>query len=150
MTEAGAGYARPLPAMRGLAEEFYRWCGEGELRFQRCTECGSWRHVPREMCAECGARCWEWAPSSGRGTLFTWTVVARALHPDFAEDVPYAPAVIELDEGVRLLSQVVDCPIEELEMGMPVEVVFEKVTEEVALPRFRRVQTGRAGSSRTE
>lgn len=138
MTRAGAEYSKPLPVMQGLTKEFYDWCGQGELRFQRCSECGTWRHVPREMCAECGAWSWEWARSSGRGTVFTWTVVARALHPAFADDVPAAPAVIEMEEGVRLLSIVVDCPIDELEIGMPVEVVFDDVTEEITLPRFRR------------
>jgi uncharacterized OB-fold protein len=93
------------------------------------------------MCAECGSWSWEWSLSSGRGALFTWTVVVRAMHPAFAEDVPLAPAVIEMEEGVRLLSQVVDCPPEELEIGMPVEVVFEDVSDEVTLPRFRRARS---------
>jgi uncharacterized OB-fold protein len=61
------------------------------------------------------------------------------MHPDFAEDVPYAPAVIELDEGIRMVSWVVDCPPEELSPGMPVEVVFDEVTADVTLPKFRRV-----------
>lgn len=136
MTETA--HAKPLPAMEGLAKEFYEYCRRRELRFQRCGDCGAWRHVPREMCAACGSWRWEWAPSSGRGTVFTWTVVARALHPAFQNDAPYAPVVIEMDEGVRLLSQVVDCAPNELAIGMPVEVVFEDVTAEVTLPKFRR------------
>jgi len=92
------------------------------------------------MCAECGSWSWEWARSSGRGSVFTWTVVVRALHPAFKDDVPCAPAVIEMEEGVRVLSRVVDCPPEELEIGMAVEVVFEDVTDEVTLPRFQRVR----------
>ena len=79
-----------------------------------------------------------WAPSSGRGTVFTWTVVGRALHPAYADSVPYAPVVVELEEGVRLLSEVVDCTPEELEIGMPVEVTFEAVTADITLPKFRR------------
>jgi uncharacterized OB-fold protein len=70
--------------------------------------------------------------------VFTWTVVARALHPTFQNDAPYAPVVIEMEEGVRLLSQVVGCAPSELAIGMPVEVVFEDVTAEVTLPKFRR------------
>ena len=132
-------YAKPLPAMQGLAKEFYAWCKQRELRFQRCGDCGAWRHVPRELCPQCGSWKWEWARSTGRGTVFTWTVVARALHPAFQQDTPYAPVVIEMDEGVRLLSQVVGCAPEELTIGMPVEVVFEDVTAEVTLPRFRRL-----------
>jgi uncharacterized OB-fold protein len=138
MQEAAEVIAKPLPALEGLSREFYAWCERGELRFQRCTGCGAWRHVPREMCAECGSSEWEWERSSGRGRVFTWTVVARAMHPAFRSDVPFAPAVIELNEGVRLLSQVVDCPPEELQIDMPVEVTFEAVTPEITLPKFRR------------
>lgn len=136
--EAGRVYAKPLPVLQGLSKEFYGWCKEHELRFQRCTQCGTWRHLPREMCAECGSSSWEWAKSSGRGSVFTWTVAARAMHPAFQDDAPYAPVVIEMDEGVRLLSGVVDCPPDELEIGMPVEVVFDDVTPELTLPKFRR------------
>jgi len=90
------------------------------------------------MCAACGSWQWEWAASSGRGTVFTWTTVARALHPAFQGDTPYAAVVVEMDEGVRLLSQVTDCAPDQLRIGMPVEVVFEEVTPEVTLPKFRR------------
>jgi uncharacterized OB-fold protein len=131
-------YTKPLPAMEGFTKEFYNWCQRQELRFQRCSDCGTWRHVPRELCAACGSWTWEWAASSGRGTVFTWTTIARALHPAFQSDTPYAPVVIEMEEGVRLLSQMVDCPPDQLRIGMPVAVVFDAVTPEVTLPKFRR------------
>ena len=139
MSQTATETTRPLPAMEGLAGEFYACCKRGELRFQRCSDCRAWRHVPREMCPECGSWSWEWARSSGRGRVFSWTVVARALHPAFQDACPYAPAVIEMEEGVRILSEVVDCAPDELEIDMPVEVVFTDVTDEVTLPRFRRV-----------
>jgi hypothetical protein len=128
--------------MEGLAKEFYGFCRQRELRFQRCTDCGAWRHVPREMCPQCGSWQWEWARSNGCGTVFTWTTIARALHPAFQDDTPYAPIVIEMEEGVRLLSQVIDCAPDQLRIGMAVEVVFEDVTGEVTLPKFRRQQKG--------
>lgn len=131
-------YTKPLPDLAGHAGEFYGFCKEGELRFQRCASCHSWRHVPRELCAECGSWDWTWERSSGKGEVYTWTVVGRALHPAFAESCPYAPTVIELDEGVRLLSEVVDVDPEALEIGMRVEIVFEHVTGEISLPKFRR------------
>ena len=111
MSETQPSVPKPLPVLEGLTGEFYTWCRQEELRFQRCTACDTWRHVPREICADCGSWEWEWAQSSGRGSVFTWTVVARALHPAFREDVPIAPAVIELEEGVRLLSEVVGKPM---------------------------------------
>ncbi len=139
MSETSATMPRPLPALQGTTREFYEWCRKGELRFQRCDTCGTWRHVPREICARCGSAAWSWSPSSGRGRVFTWTVAARAMHPAFAADAPYAPVVIEMEEGVRLVSQMVDCEPDALAIDLPVEVVFVAVTPEVTLPKFRRV-----------
>jgi uncharacterized OB-fold protein len=133
----GEDYKKPLPTLEGMTGEFYAFCKAGELRFQRCSDCSAWRHVPREMCAQCGSMRWSWEPSSGRGRLFTWTVAARPLHPGFADSAPYAPVVIELEEGVRLVSEMVDCPPERLEFDAPVEVTFDAVTEDVTLPKFR-------------
>lgn len=145
MTATSGASAPPLPGRDGFAGAFYDWCRRGELRFQRCSACGTWRHVPRELCAACGATAFDWSRSRGRGRVFTYTIVTRAMHPAFATRVPYAPAVIELDEGVRLLSEVVDCPPAELRIDLPVEVVFQEVAEGVTLPKFRRLAEGGAG-----
>ncbi len=126
--QSDTAYAQPLPRMEGLTAEFYGWCRRHELRFQRCSACGAWRHVPRLLCGECGSWQWAWERSSGRGRLFTWTVATRAVHPGFAPDVPYAAVVIEMEEGVRVVSNVIDCPPDELTVDMPMEVVFEDVT----------------------
>jgi uncharacterized OB-fold protein len=131
-------YSKPLPTLEGLSQEFYDWCKKHELRFQRCSDCATWRHVPREMCAECGSWNWEWAQSSGRGTLFTWTIAERPLHTGFVDAVPYASVVIEMEEGVRIVSEVVDVAPGDLEMDMPVEVTFDDVTDEITLPKFRQ------------
>lgn len=138
MIDTFAGLDRPLPVMSGLSKEFHDWCRQGELRFQRCSHCGAFRHVPREICAQCSSFDWTWEKSSGLGTIFTFTVVARALHPAFAKAVPYAPVVVEMAEGVRLVSRVVDCPPDQLAIGMAVRVDFETVGD-VVLPCFRRV-----------
>ena len=131
-------YKLPLPRMRGPAAEFLKFCKAHELRFQRCTDCGTWRHIPRDTCAKCGSFNFEWARSSGRGTVFSWTVVTQPMLPQFAPLVPYAPAVIELEEGVRMVTWVTDVKPDDLALGMPVEVVFDDVTPEVTLPKFRR------------
>lgn len=138
MSDQASIHDKPLPALNGLHGEFYAWCRDRELRFQRCTGCGRYRHVPREICAHCSSMEWEWARSSGRGTVFTWTEVVRALHPAFGAATPYAPVVVEMEEGVRLLSRVVGCAPDELVIGMPVEVEFVPVSDEVTLPFFRR------------
>lgn len=147
---APVDYGKPLPTLDGLTKEFYDYCASGELRFQRCSDCGAWRHVPREMCAECGSFSWTWERSSGRGTLFSWTVVERALHPDFEEETPYAAVVVEMDEGVRVISRMLDTPPADLQVDMPVEVAFDHVTEGIALPKFRPVPVAsRRGAGRS-
>lgn len=125
---------------KGTGDEFYAWCARGELRVRRCRACGEWCHVPRVLCPNCAAKDWAWERVRGTGRLYTWTVVHRAMHPAFMDAVPYAVVVVELDEGPRIVSGIVDCPIEELEMEMPVEVVFERSDRlgERVLPRFRR------------
>ncbi len=136
--QASQSYWKPLPSLEGTAGEFYQYCKNHELRFQRCKECGTWRHVPRDMCAKCGSWEWEWAKSSGRGKLFTWTVVTLPMYPAFKDEVPYAVCLIEMEEGPRIVSRIVDVAPEDLRMHMPVEVIFEAVTPEVTLPKFKR------------
>lgn len=138
MSKTTTALPKPLPALEGLAGEFYGFCRKGELRFQRCGGCREWRHVPRELCAECGSWDWSWEASSGRGRIFSWTVVVRALHPAFQADTPYAVVIVELEEGLRLLTHVPDVPAEDLAVDLPVEVYFEAVSPDVTLPLFRR------------
>ncbi len=134
----------------GSGEEFYAWCARGELRLQRCNSCHAWCHVPRVICPVCAAGDWSWQPAHGTGRVYSWTVVHRAMHPAFAADVPYVVVVVALDEGPRIVSQLVDCPLEELAMEMPVEVVFERRDRlgERTLPRFRRTARATAGAMR--
>ena len=140
MSEANQSpeYNRPLPRRHGFGAEFYDFCKQHELRFQRCKGCGTWRQVPRDMCAKCGSPQWEWAKSSGKGTVFSWTTVMQPMLPQFADVVPYSPVVIELEEGVRMVSWLVDVAPGDIRIGLPVEVVFEDVTPEVTLPKFRK------------
>jgi uncharacterized OB-fold protein len=120
-------YKLPLPRVGGYSAQFYKFCRDHELRFQRCADCGAWRHVPRDMCAKCGSSKWEWTRSSGKGKV-----------PQFADKVPYSPAIIELEEGVRMVSWVSDVKPDEFQLGLPVEVVFDDVAPDCALPKFRR------------
>jgi uncharacterized OB-fold protein len=132
-------YTKPLPRGEEYSGEFYQYCKQHELRFQRCSTCHTWRHMPRECCPVCGSFDWIWERSTGKGRVFSWTVIHRALHPGFAEDIPYAAVIIELEEGIRLVSHVIGIAPEALRLELPVEVVFEDVTPEVTLPKFRPV-----------
>ena len=127
---------KPLPQPDGLNAEFYEHCAKRELRFQRC-ECGVWRHPPRVLCAACGSEQFEWARASGRGRVFTWTVTHQALHPAYADEVPYALLVVEMDEGVRMVSTLRNLDPADLALDLPVEVVFEPRSETITLPCFR-------------
>lgn len=133
-------YDKPLPRGEEFNGEFYRFCKQHELRFQRCRDCGAWRHMPRESCQACGSFNWAWERTAGKGQVFSWTVIHRALHPGFAPELPYAAVVVELEEGVRIVSHVLDLPVDQLRVGLPVEVVFDDVTPEITLPKFRPLE----------
>ncbi len=122
--ESDGDSAKPPPRGEGLWGEFFAFCRQGELRFQRCGECGKWRHMPREACNACGSTAWAWEPSSRHGRIYTWTVTHRALHPGFADDVPYAAVIAELDEGVRITAQADGIDLADLRLGLPVQVVL--------------------------
>jgi uncharacterized protein len=125
-----------VPQPVGLNAEFYAHCAAGELRFQRCRDCATWRHPPRARCAACGSGEWEWALASGRGTVFSWTVTHRPLDPGFADEVPYAVVVAEMEEGPRLVGNLRGIDPTELSIDLPVQVVFETVADAVALTHF--------------
>ncbi len=88
------------------------------------------------MCPQCHSTKVEWVEVSGRGKVYTWTTVRHPVHPAFV-DVPYIVVIVQLDEGVRLVSNMVDCRPEDIYIGMPVEVVFEDVSETISLPKFK-------------
>ena len=132
---------KPVPRRDGLNAEFYDFVNRHELRFQCCTNCDTFRHMPRESCEHCGSFDWEWRASSGNATLFSWTTIHRALHPAFADDIPYTSVVVEMEEGVRLVTRLEDVPDDELEIGLPLQVEFAKVAEDVVLHQFRKQDT---------
>ena len=130
---------RPLPQPTGLTQEFWDACQRGELRIQRCNACGAYRHYPQAMCAACNSMDWEWSQVSGRGVIHSYTVAHQAFHPHWAEKVPYVVATIELQEGVRMVDDMLDLDPEAVEIGAPVEVYFEPMSETITLPKFRLV-----------
>ncbi len=126
----------PVPTLHPDNEGFWQGVKRQELVLQQCKECGNWLHPPRPMCPKCRSLETEWVPSAGKGTIYSWVVYQEAPHPGFK--APYAVVLVELEEGVRLISNLVDVTPEEVSIGMPVEVVFDQVTEEVVLPKFRK------------
>jgi uncharacterized OB-fold protein len=116
---------------------FFAAAHRHELVVQRCGTCHALRFPARTVCSKCLGRESDWVPVSGRGHVFSVAVMHQANHPAFAAEVPYAVVLIALEEGVRMLSNVVDCPVRDIDIGMPVEVVFDRVSPEVTLPKFR-------------
>lgn len=131
-TQARRG-PRWLPTPVGLTADWYAHLARGELRFQLCSACGGWRHPPRHLCAGCGGEDWSWARATGKGALFSWTVTHQALHPGFADRLPYAVLVVELEEGVRVVCGARGLDNDELALGLPVAIEIDGVNEDLGL-----------------
>lgn len=130
---------KPLPGKDELHKPFWEANRRHELVLQHCRKCCNYRYPPGLICPECGAEELEWLRVSGKGIIYSWTVFHRIYHPAFVNEVPYAVVAVELEEGPRMISNLVDCALKDIEIGMAVEVVFEDVTEEISLPKFRPV-----------
>lgn len=122
-----------------LNRQYWQFCNQGRLCLQHCRVCGNWQHIPRYLCGKCHGEQLEWAEVSGRGRVYSWTVTRVALHPAFAAQVPYAVLLVELEEGARMLAGLKNLSIDRVELDMPVEVVFERMNENVAMPFFQPV-----------
>lgn len=128
---------RPLPEPTPVSAPFWEACKAHQLLLQECETCGHTQFYPRSLCTVCMSDELRWRPAQGRGTVYSYSTVHRALVPGFEEDLPYVVAMIELEEGVRLLSQIIGCAPEDVTIGLAVHVVFEAVQEGVVLPMFR-------------
>jgi uncharacterized OB-fold protein len=130
--------AKPVPEVTPEMAPFFEAARRHELVVQRCVTCGALRFPARAACNRCMSRDVTWVPVEGTGHVFSVAVMHQANHPAFEAMLPYAVAVVELDCGVRMISNVVDCPAREVAIGMPVEVTWEERSADVTLPVFRR------------
>ena len=136
---SGEAVAKPLPQISTEMAPFFEAARRQQLVVQRCRGCGTLRFPARDRCSACLAREAEWVPVSGKGTVFSFAVMHQVYHPGFAAEVPYAVVLVALDEGPRMISNVVGVPPSEIRVGTPLQVVFEAVSPEVTLPKFRVV-----------
>ena len=132
----------PLPDPDPLTQFYWDGANEHKLMILRCQDCGHYIHYPRPVCNACLSVNLAPAQVSGRGTLYTYTLPMQPNHPYFQARVPYIYAVIALpeEENLKVVTNVIDCPEEDLRVGMPLEVVFEEVAPGVTLPQFRPVK----------
>jgi uncharacterized protein len=131
-------YEKPIPVRDELTEGYWRAAQQGVLVIQRCQDCHFYVHYPRELCPRCLGRNLAFQPVSGRGVVYSYTVMHAALLPGFGPDVPYLCAVVELDEqrGLRMLGNILNAAPGEISIGDPVRVTFVTVAEGVVLPQF--------------
>ena len=133
---------RPLPLADEASTGFWEAAKADRLDIQRCTRCHRWNHAPSLACPGCGSFELAYETVSGKGTLFSWTVLQEAPAPGFRHMLPLIVGVVELAEQPHLVlaANILETRVDELKLGMPLEVVFEKVTDEVTLPQFRPVK----------
>jgi uncharacterized OB-fold protein len=132
---------RPLPKPDQDSKVYWEAAHRHELLLQQCDACHKFRFYPRSICPYCFAEKFEWVRAAGRGTVYSFTVIHRPPFPVFRDKVPYVLAIIELTEGVRMMTNIIGCEPNMVEIGMPVEVTFEDVTEEITLPQFKPSRT---------
>jgi uncharacterized OB-fold protein len=130
-------HPKPLPAITEENRPFWEGCQQEKLLLQYCERCQHYQFYPRLYCMQCGFEGLRWREVSGHGVIYSYTIIHQNKSPEFTNDTPYNVALVQLEEGPRMLSSIVDIAPEELHVDLPVSVVFEKVTESISLPRFR-------------
>lgn len=124
-----------LPAATPLSQPYWDGARAGRVMFQQCRVCGSNWHPPMPLCPTCHSSDVDWLAAAGGGSIYTYTVVHHPTHPAFKDQVPYVVAVVELDEGPRIVTNVKHCPVDSVRAGMRVSIFFEAVTDTVSLPQ---------------
>lgn len=132
-------YIKPLPDADKWSGPFFEGAREGKLLAQQCNGSKRFFFPPSPVSPGTRDANWSWVQLSGRGTISSFVVMHQKYFAGFGDEVPYPVIEVELEEGVRLLSSIVDLDDRELVVGMPVEVVFDKVTQDVTLPKFRPI-----------
>ena len=130
---------RSLPVITEESRPFWEGCRQGKLLLQYCDQCQQHQFYPRLYCMRCGAENPRWVEASGRGVIYSYTIIRQNKSPEFAKDTPYNVAIVQLEEGPRMLSNIVDVAPAELRVDLPVIVVFDRVTDTISLPRFRPI-----------
>lgn len=129
--------SKPLPQPNVVTQRFWSGCKDGRFEFQHCKACGHSQFPPRLTCIACHSADLDWLPSSGCGTVYSFTVVHRAPLESFKADVPYVIAIVALEEGVRAMVNLRGADPETISIGMPIEVFFEPTEGEYPLPQAR-------------
>jgi len=129
-------WERPLPGNDPLARDYFKLCAEGTLTIERCPDCSATQHYPRGICMQCGATP-VLEPVSGRGTIYSFSIVRQSGVPPFKDSLPYVLALVDLDEGPRLMGNIMDCDPETLAVGDRLQAFIMRANPEVGIPQWR-------------
>ena len=127
---------KPIPKPAPESEPYWQAAKQHQLSLPKCNACGKFWFPPSQSCPNCLAVDFEFKPVSGRGKVYSFVTFHRVYHPAFAGEVPYVVAIVELEEGPRLLSNIVGIKPEAVVCEMPVTVVFDDVGDDVSVPKF--------------
>ena len=130
-------YRKPVPQPDEESAPYFDGAKRGELMIRRCKSCRAYLAPSAERCDMCLDTDPQWVKASGKGTLHTFGLMHQMYHPAWQDEMPYNIATVELAEGPRLVANIVDCPNDQLTVGMAVEAVFDAVTPDVTIVRFR-------------
>ena len=136
MTQS-TNYQKPVPIPDEASQPFFDGAREHRLMIQQCRTCGAMMWPVKTRCDNCLSPTVTWVQASGKATLYSFVLMHQLYHPGFASEVPYNIAQVDLEEGLRILTNVVGCSNADLQIGMPLEVIFEAITNEVTLPKFK-------------
>ena len=125
------------PKREPFTKAYWDGLRQGRLMLQVCGDCAKITHPPGPVCAHCLSGNITYKAASGRGTVYAFTVSHRPLHEEFRKDVPYTVALVDLEEGVRIMTWLVNCPPEGAKIGMRCEAIFESISDGTSLHRFR-------------
>lgn len=129
-------WAKPLPHPTALSQPFWDGTKQREIWLQRCGACEAYRFPPLVLCRNCLSEDHQWVPTSGTGTIYSYVIQHRPATPAFIDDLPYVVAIVELDEGPLMLTNIVGCPFEDLDVGMPVMATYVDASPEITLYPF--------------
>lgn len=132
-------YLKPLPEILPETREYWEAAKRHDLLLQKCMDCGQIIYFPRFICFKCLSENLGWFKASGYGIIYSYTIIRQPAHQSFEQDVPYVYAIIEVDEGSRMISNIVNIDPEKVKIGMKVKVIFEDVSREISIPKFEPI-----------
>ena len=132
-------WEKPLPVISGETMPFWTACQRGILLIQHCPQCGFYQFYPRALCSNCWSLSVDWIESSGEGQIWAYTVTYQNRTAGFTKDLPYVLALVELKEGIKLFTNVIDCEPSDVKIGMSVKVTFTRANDKVSIPYFKPV-----------